>query len=84
MVPSPDGEIKVAEWDKFLDEIDQTENIFQLNCGKLDKSSDFISTSLSSSSIGILANNNYEELVIDQPYDLIPNYVSPFTVNKNK
>ena len=83
-VPYPDGDIKVTEWDKFLDEIDQTENIFQLNCGKLDKSSGFISTSLSSSSIGILANINYNELVIDQPYDLVPNYVSPFIVNKNK
>ena len=62
----------------------QAENIFQLNCGKLDKSSDFISTNLSSSSIGILANINYNELVIDQPYDLVPNYVSPFIVNKNK
>ena len=83
-VPCADGDIKVAEWDKFLDEIDQTENIFQLNCGKLDKSSGFISTNLSSSSIGILANINYDELVIDQPYDLVPNYVSPFIVNKNK
>ena len=81
-VPCPNGEIKVAEWDKFLDEIDQTENIFQLNCGKLDKSSSFISTSLSSSSIGILANINFNELVIDQPYDLVPNYVSPFIVHK--
>ena len=52
-VPCADGDIKVAEWDKFLDEIDQTENIFQLNCGKLDNSSGFISTSLSSSSIGL-------------------------------
>ena len=84
MVPYPDGDIKVSEWSKILDEIDQTENIFQLNCGKLDKSSDFISTSLSSSSIGILANINYNELVIDQPYELVPNYVSPFIVNKNK
>ena len=83
-VPCPDGDIKVAEWDKFIDYIDQTENIFQLNCGKLDKSSGFISTNLSSSSIGILANINYDELVIDQPYDLVPNYVSPFIVNKNK
>ena len=82
MVPYYDGDIKVAEWDKFLNELDQTENIFQLNCGKLDKSSGFISTSLSSSSIGILANINYDELVIEQPYDLVPNYVSPFIVNK--
>ena len=83
-VPYPDGDIKVAEWSKILDEIDQTENIFQLNCGKLDKGSDFISTSLSSSSIGILANINFNELVTDQPYDLVPNYVSPFIVNSNK
>tara|TARA_B100002051_G_scaffold206344_1_gene197220 strand:- start:1688 stop:2338 length:651 start_codon:yes stop_codon:yes gene_type:complete len=81
-VPYPDSEIKVAEWDNFLEEIDQTENIFQLNCGKLDKSSGFISTNLSSSSIGILANINYDELVIGKPYDLIPNYVSPFIVHK--
>ena len=81
-VPYPDGDIKVAEWSKILDEIDQTENIFQLNCGKLDKGSDFISTSLSSSSIGILANINFNELVTDQPYDLVPNYVSPFIVHK--
>ena len=81
-VPYPDGDIKVAEWSKILHEIDQTENIFQLNCGKLDKGSDFISTSLSSSSIGILANINFNELVTDQPYDLVPNYVSPFIVHK--
>ena len=81
-IPYPDGDIKVAEWDKFIDKLDQTENIFQLNCEKLDKSSDCISTSLSSSSIGILANINYNELVIDQPYDLVPNYVSPFIVHK--
>ena len=80
--PYPDGDIKVAEWSKILDEIDQTENIFQLNCGKLDKGSDFISTSLSSSSIGILANINFNELVTDRPYDLVPNYVSPFIVHK--
>ena len=61
---------------------DQKENIFQLNCGKLDKSSGFISTNLSSSSIGILANINFNELVTDQPYDLVPNYVSPFIVHK--
>ena len=83
-VPCPDGDIKVAEWDKFIDYIDQKENIFQLNCGKLYKSDGFIRTNLSSSSIGILANINYDELVIDQPYDLVPNYVSPFIVNKNK
>ena len=83
-VPFPFGDIKVSEWGTFLNQIDQTENIFQLNCEKLDNSSGFISTSLSSSSIGILANINYDEMVIDQPYDLVPNYVSPFIVNKKK
>ena len=83
-VPYPDSDIKVAEWNDFLDEINQTENIFQLNCEKLKNSGGFISTILSSSSIGILANINYNKLVIDQPYDLVPNYVSPFIVKKNK
>ena len=81
-VPYPDGDIKVSEWKNFLKEIDKTENIFQLNCGNLDKSNGFINTNLSSSSIGILAYINYKELVIHQPYDLVPNYVSPFIVNK--
>ena len=83
-VPYPDGDIKVAEWNKFLDGIDLRESIFQLNCGKLDNSSGFITTSLSSSSIGMLANINFNELVIEKPYDLVPNYVSPFIVNKKK
>ena len=83
-VPRPHGNIKVTEWNKCLDEIDQTENIFQLNCGKLDKSNSFISTCLSSSSIGILAHINYGELIIDHPYDLVPNYVSPFIVKRKK
>ena len=83
-IPFPRGDIKVTEWDTLLKQIDQTENIFQLNCEKLDESNGFISTNLSSSSIGILANINYDEMVIDQPYELVPNYVSPFIVNKKK
>ena len=81
-VPYPDSKIKVTEWDKCLDEIDKPENIFQLNCDEFDKSNRFISTYLSSSPIGILANINYGELVVVRPYDLVPNYVSPFIVNK--
>ena len=83
-VPYPDSNIKVNEWDKCLDEIDKTENIFQLNCNELDKNNGFINTFLSSSSIGMLANINYHELIVIQPYDLVPNYVSPFIVNKKK
>ena len=32
----------------------------------------------------VFLRRDYDELVIDQPYDLVPNYVSPFIVNKNK
>ena len=83
-IPYPDSQIKVAEWNNFLNEINPKENIFQLNCENLEKSNSFIGTSLSSSSIGLLANINYDKLIINKPYDLVPNYVSPFIVNKNK
>lgn len=80
-IPYPGCDIKVSEWDRLLDGIDQKENIFQLNCEKLNKCG-FINANLSSSLIGILGSINYDELVIDRPYDLVPNYVSPFIVNK--
>ena len=74
----------ISEWNEILDEVEKTESIFQLNCEDLDQASNFNSTSLSSSSIGMLANIHYGELIIDEPYDLVPNYVSPFKLGGKK
>jgi hypothetical protein len=50
----------------------------------LKKGNFFISSKLSSTSVGLLASINFEKLVIGKPFDLVPNYVSPFMVGKNK
>ena len=84
MSPYPNGDIKVADWNDFLDSIDQKENIFQSNCEGLEGVSNFINTPLSSVSVGILADINYNNLVMPKPYDLVSNYVSPFSIGKKK
>ena len=83
-IPYPDGDIRVAEWEELLEEIDYSKKTFQLNCDSLEKGSFFISSKLSSTSVGLLAGINFEKLVIDKPFDLVPNYVSPFMAGKKK
>lgn len=79
--PYPKGKIKVCEWNEIFD---NKKSGFQLNCESFNDGNSFIQATLSSSYIGMLANINYEKLVIDKPYDLVPNYVSPFVVNKKR
>ena len=38
----------------------------------------------SSAIISILAHQHFDEWVINKPYDLVPNYISPFEVGKRK
>ena len=38
----------------------------------------------SSAIISILAHQHFDEWVIYKPYDLVPNYISPFEVGKRK
>jgi tRNA threonylcarbamoyladenosine biosynthesis protein TsaB len=83
-IPYPDGDIRVAEWEELLEEIDYSKKTFQLNCDSLKKGNFFISSKLSSTSVGLLAGINFEKLVIDKPFDLVPNYVSPFMVGQKK
>ena len=59
-------------------------SIFQLNCESLNDVNSFIKASLSSLYVGLYASINYDKLVINKPYDLVPNYVSPFVVNTKK
>jgi len=82
--PYPEGDIKVSEWNEIFGISDNTKSAFQLNCESLNGGNDFIRATLSSSFIGILASINYETLIIDKPYDLVPNYVSPFVVKKKR
>ena len=81
-IPYPDGNIRVAKWDELLEKIDYSKKTFQLNCDTLNKGNFFISSKLSSTSVGLLAGINFEKLIIDKPFDLVPNYVSPFIIGK--
>ena len=83
-IPYPDGDIRVAEWEELLEEIDYSKKTFQFNFDSFKKESFFINSKLSSTSVGLLAGINFEKLVIDKPFDLVPNYVSPFMVGKKK
>ena len=38
----------------------------------------------SSAIISILAQQNFDEWVINKPYDLVPNYISPFEIGERK
>ena len=45
---------------------------------------DLITAELSSENVGVLANLQFDDLVIREPHNLVSNYVSPFIINKNK
>ena len=83
-IPYPVGDIGVYEWNEIFEYINNPKNVFQLNCELLNEGSSFIKANLSSSYVGLLASINYTKLVIKKPYDLVPNYVSPFVVKKKK
>jgi len=83
-LPYSGSEIKVSEWNEIFECIDNTKSAFQLNCESFNDGNGFIRASLSSSYVGLLASINYDKLVINKPYDLVPNYVSPFVVNRKK
>ena len=83
-LPYPKGDIKVSEWPEIFRLIDNTKNVFQLNCESFNDGNSFIGAILSSSNIGMLANISYEKLIVYKPYNLVPNYVSPFLVKKKK
>ena len=83
-IPCPGSDIEVYEWHEILQYINNAKNVFQLNCEVLNGDNSFIEANLSSSYVGLLASINYSKLVIKKPYDLVPNYVSPFVVKKKK
>ena len=83
-LPYPISDIKVSEWNEIFEIIDNAKSTFQLNCESFNDGNSFIRASLSASYVGLLASINYYKLVIDKPYDLVPNYVSPFVVKPKK
>jgi len=83
-LPYSESDIKVSEWNDIFEFIGNRKSIFQLNCESLSDANSFIKASLSSLYVGLFASTNYDKLVINKPYDLVPNYVSPFVVKSKK
>mgnify|MGYP001166324322 CR=1 FL=1 len=83
-LPYPISDVQVYEWNEIFKSINNEKNIFQFNCELFKDGNNLIQATLSSSYIGLLASINYNKLVIEKPYDLVPNYVSPFVVKKKK
>ena len=81
-IPKPLQDIVVLNWQSFLKKLDMTETVLHTNCDKLIDKEKFISAKLSSIPVGILAYEMFEDLVIENPTNLVSNYVSPFNIKK--
>ena len=82
---NPDNEIAAYEWNKINPSFKELDLIVQIGCNDLiGKNNNIQSGYTSSSIIAQLANENFDEWVVDKPYSLVPNYISPFNIGVKK
>ena len=67
-------EPRAVQWEK----IDHSKQIFHYGCEELIKEEKHQRITPSAQKVGELAAKNYDDWIIDKPYDLVPNYISPF------
>ena len=80
-----DNEIAAYQWEKIIPSIKKLDFIVQIGCNDLIIEKKNIQSGYTSSSIiAQLANEHFEEWVIDKPYSLVPNYISPFNIGVKK
>ena len=65
---------RAIQWEK----IDHSKQIFHYGCEKLINEEKHQMLIPSAQKVGELAAKNYEAWVVKDPYDLVPNYISPF------
>ena len=68
------NEPRAIQWEK----IDHSKQIFHYGCEKLIKEENYQIITPSAQKVGELATKNYNDWMIAKPYDLVPNYISPF------
>lgn len=66
--------VKAVQWKN----INHSKKIFHYGCQKLINNEKYKTVSPSVENIGQLATKYYKNWIINKPYDLVPNYVSPF------
>ena len=65
---------RAIQWKK----IDHSKQIVHYGCEELIKKEKHQRITPSAQKVGELAAKNYDDWIIDKPYDLVPNYISPF------
>ncbi|MDG2267214.1 MAG: tRNA (adenosine(37)-N6)-threonylcarbamoyltransferase complex dimerization subunit type 1 TsaB, partial [Candidatus Marinimicrobia bacterium] len=82
---NPDNEIAAYQWKEIVPSFKELDFIVQIGCNDLIGEKENIQSGYTSSSIiAQLANENFDEWVIDKPYSLVPNYISPFNIGVKK
>lgn len=75
---SPVSKATITRWDDLKNNLDQP-NIFQINCEKF---FDGQVVSASAKHIAKCARDHYDEWVQSDPFELVPNYIAQFEINK--
>lgn len=79
------GSIPINEEEaKTWDSINRTGLIVQYGCEKIMVDENYSSVPPSAETTGLLAEKNFHEWVNKSPYDLVPNYISPFELGVKK
>ncbi len=76
------NEAEPVDWPSVMKWVHDSEVWIQWGCGHLSGADEkCISSRTSAASVGILANKNFDEWKINRPFDLVPNYISPFKIH---
>ena len=67
---------KATEWKN----IDHSKQMFRYGCEKLFIKEKYRKLIPSAQAVGELAYTNHKEWIVNKPYDLVPNYISPFEI----
>ena len=82
---NPDNEIAAYPWEKIKLLLQGLDLVVQVGCNDLISEEQNIQSGYTSSSIiAELANENFDKWVVDKPYGLVPNYISPFNIGVKK
>jgi len=86
--PSGVGSPILWDWDTLKSKLNK-ENIDVFICGGERIISEnenvlFSPTIPSAKKIGMLAHERWDELILDNPYNLVPDYIAPFKITKRK
>ena len=79
------SDIAAYQWEKIKPTLKKFELVVQVGCDELIDGEENLKTGYTSSSIiAELANKYFIEWVVEEPYSLVPNYISPFNIGVKK